>query len=79
DLLIEAGVARVVAALEDPDARTSGWGFARLQAAGITVTCGVHANKARRSMAGFLTRQALGRPHVTLKLATSLDGCIAMA
>jgi diaminohydroxyphosphoribosylaminopyrimidine deaminase/5-amino-6-(5-phosphoribosylamino)uracil reductase len=79
DLLIEAGVARVVAALEDPDARTSGWGFARLQAAGITVTRGVLANEARRSMAGFLTRQALGRPHVTLKLATSLDGCIAMA
>lgn len=79
DLLIQAGVARVVAALEDPDARTAGEGFARLQAAGITVTRGVGANEAGRSMAGFLARQALGRPHVTLKLATSLDGCIAMA
>ena len=79
DLLIESGVARVVAALEDPDARTAGQGFARLQAAGITVTRGTRAEDARRSMAGFLTRQALGRPHVTLKLATSLDGCIAMA
>ena len=78
-LLIEAGVARVVAALEDPDARTAGQGFARLEAAGIAVTRSVRANEARRSMAGFLTRQALGRPHVTLKLATSLDGCIAMA
>ncbi|MES3153467.1 bifunctional diaminohydroxyphosphoribosylaminopyrimidine deaminase/5-amino-6-(5-phosphoribosylamino)uracil reductase RibD [Sphingomonas faeni] len=79
DLLSEAGVARVVAALEDPDARTAGEGFARLEAAGIAVTRGIRTAEARRSMAGFLTRQALGRPHVTLKLATSLDGCIAMA
>ncbi|MCP8892708.1 bifunctional diaminohydroxyphosphoribosylaminopyrimidine deaminase/5-amino-6-(5-phosphoribosylamino)uracil reductase RibD [Sphingomonas faeni] len=79
DLLIESGVARVVAALEDPDVRTAGLGFARLGAAGIAVTRGTRAEEARRSMAGFLTRQALGRPHVTLKLATSLDGCIAMA
>ncbi|RZM23931.1 MAG: bifunctional diaminohydroxyphosphoribosylaminopyrimidine deaminase/5-amino-6-(5-phosphoribosylamino)uracil reductase RibD, partial [Sphingomonas sp.] len=78
DLLIKAGVALVAAALEDPDARTAGQGFARLEAAGIAVTRGVRAHEARRSMAGFLTRQALGRPHVTLKLATSLDGCIAM-
>ena len=78
DLLIESGVARVVAALEDPDVRTAGQGFARLQAAGITVARGVRTDEARRSMAGFLTQQALGRPHVTLKLATSLDGCIAM-
>ncbi|RXD03983.1 bifunctional diaminohydroxyphosphoribosylaminopyrimidine deaminase/5-amino-6-(5-phosphoribosylamino)uracil reductase RibD [Sphingomonas sp. UV9] len=78
DLLIAAGVSRVVAAIEDPDTRTSGLGFARLKAAGIAVVSGVRSNEARRSMAGFLTRQALGRPHVTLKLATSLDGCIAM-
>ena len=78
DLLIDAGVARVVVALEDPDPRTAGQGFARLEAAGIAVTRSVRANEARRSMAGFLTRQALNRPHVTLKLATSLDGCIAM-
>ncbi|MEG3172499.1 bifunctional diaminohydroxyphosphoribosylaminopyrimidine deaminase/5-amino-6-(5-phosphoribosylamino)uracil reductase RibD [Sphingomonas sp. ZB1N12] len=78
DLLIEAGVSRVVVALEDPDIRTAGRGFARLEMAGIAVTRGVRADEAKRSMAGFLTRQALGRPHVTLKLATSLDGCIAM-
>ena len=78
DLLIEAGIARVVAALEDPDPRTAGQGFTRLEAAGIAVTRSVRTNEARRSMAGFLTRQARGRPHVTLKLATSLDGCIAM-
>ena len=79
DLLVAAGVARVVAGLGDPDPRTDGKGHDRLRAAGIAVETGVMADEARRSMAGFLTRRALGRPHVTLKLATSLDGCIALA
>jgi diaminohydroxyphosphoribosylaminopyrimidine deaminase/5-amino-6-(5-phosphoribosylamino)uracil reductase len=79
DLLAEAGVARVVVAIGDPDPRTDGSGLARLRAAGVVVVeCGVRAAEARRSMAGFLTRRAHCRPHVTLKLATSLDGCIAM-
>jgi len=78
-LLTEAGVARVVIALGDPDPRTDGAGIARLAAAGIAVTSGVLAAEARQAMAGFLTRQTLGRPQVTLKLATSLDGCIALA
>ncbi|MEG3181535.1 bifunctional diaminohydroxyphosphoribosylaminopyrimidine deaminase/5-amino-6-(5-phosphoribosylamino)uracil reductase RibD [Sphingomonas sp. LT1P40] len=77
--LIAAGVARVVIALTDPDPRTNGEGIARLGAAGIEVTTGIAETEARRSMAGFLTRQSLHRPHVTLKLATSLDGCIALA
>ncbi|WP_232474051.1 bifunctional diaminohydroxyphosphoribosylaminopyrimidine deaminase/5-amino-6-(5-phosphoribosylamino)uracil reductase RibD [Sphingomonas sp. MA1305] len=79
DLLVAAGVARVVAALHDPDPRTDGSGFARLAAAGIAVATGVRAEEAARSMAGFLTRRRLGRPFVTLKLATSLDGRIALA
>ena len=79
DLLVAAGVARVVAAIGDPDPRTDGAGLARLAAAGIAVETGVGAAAARRAMAGFLTRRRLGRPHVTLKLATSLDGCIALA
>ncbi|KQM64486.1 riboflavin biosynthesis protein RibD [Sphingomonas sp. Leaf17] len=79
DLLAAAGIARVVAALGDPDPRTDGSGFARLRDAGIPVDVGVRAAEAARSMAGFLTRRALGRPFVTLKLATSLDGRIAMA
>lgn len=79
DLLVAARPARVVAALTDPDKRTAGEGFARLRAAGIAVTEGVLAAEAQRSMAGFLTRQALGRPQVTLKLALSLDGMIARA
>jgi len=79
DLLVEAMPARVVAALTDPDRRTAGEGFARLRAAGIELTEGVLAAEAQRTMAGFLTRQALGRPYVTLKLALSLDGMIARA
>lgn len=79
NLLVEAGITRVVAAIEDPDPRTGGAGFARLRAGGVAVEVGAHADAARRVMAGFLTRVARRRPHVTLKLATSLDGRIAMA
>lgn len=78
DLLVAAGVARVVAAMRDPDARTDGLGIARLAAAGIDTACGVREAEARERMAGFLTRRAQGRPHVTLKLALSLDGGVAM-
>jgi diaminohydroxyphosphoribosylaminopyrimidine deaminase/5-amino-6-(5-phosphoribosylamino)uracil reductase len=78
DLLVEAGVARVVAALEDSDPRMAGNGFERLRAAGIEVETGPGAEDAARSMAGFLTRMRLGRPFITLKLAMSLDGKIAL-
>lgn len=79
DLLVGAGVARVIVGMRDPDPRTDGQGLARLVAAGVTVDSGVGEAEARRSMAGWLTRRAKGRPFVTLKLATSLDGCIALA
>ena len=79
DALIAAGVAKVVAAIGDPDPRVDGKGFEKLQAAGIHVETGVGAERATRAMAGFLTRQRLGRPFVTLKLAMSLDGKIAPA
>ena len=79
DLLVATGVARVVIALGDPDPRTDGSGIARLRAAGIAVDVGPLAAEAGRSMTGFLTRRRLGRPFVTLKLATSLDGCIALS
>ena len=78
DLLIDASVGRVVAAIGDPDGRTDGQGFDRLKATGIAVEVGVGAERASRSMAGFLTRVRLGRPHVTLKLAMSIDGKIAL-
>ena len=77
-LLVEAGVARVVVAVVDPDPRTSGEGIARLRAAGIEVTVGVREAEARNVAAGFFSRQQRGRPFVTLKLALSLDGCIAL-
>ena len=79
DLLVTAGVARVVAAIGDPDPRTDGAGLAALEHAGIATSCGVREAEARRSMGGFLARRRASRPHVTLKLATSLDGCIALA
>ncbi|MGN7159174.1 bifunctional diaminohydroxyphosphoribosylaminopyrimidine deaminase/5-amino-6-(5-phosphoribosylamino)uracil reductase RibD [Sphingomonas sp. SAFR-052] len=79
ELLVESGVARVMIALTDPDPRTNGRGIARLQAAGIEVVSGIRADDAARAMAGFLTRRALGRPFVTLKLAMSLDGAVSRA
>ncbi|WP_435203345.1 bifunctional diaminohydroxyphosphoribosylaminopyrimidine deaminase/5-amino-6-(5-phosphoribosylamino)uracil reductase RibD [Qipengyuania sp. 902] len=78
DRLIEAGVARVVVGVEDPDPRTAGEGLARLKSAGIATTL-LPIPEAETSLAGYLTRATKGRPHVTLKLATSLDGCIALA
>ena len=78
DLIIASAVARVVIAVSDPDSRTDGQGKARLRAAGIDVVESVATAAAARAMAGFLTRQRFGRPHVTLKLALSLDGCIAL-
>ena len=79
DALIAAGVARVVACHADPDPRTAGKGFDRLRAAGIVVVDGVRRADAERLNAGFVSRQRHGRPFVTLKLAVSLDGCIALA
>jgi diaminohydroxyphosphoribosylaminopyrimidine deaminase/5-amino-6-(5-phosphoribosylamino)uracil reductase len=79
DLLVEAAPARVVIALRDPDPRTDGRGLERLRAAGIAVETGIGAEEAERSLAGFLSRLRLGRPYVTLKLAMSLDGKIALA
>ena len=77
-LLLESGIARVVVGCEDPDPRTAGIGIATLREAGLAVDLLPRA-AARASLAGYLMRAAAGRPHVTLKLATSLDGCIALA
>ncbi|WP_085894882.1 bifunctional diaminohydroxyphosphoribosylaminopyrimidine deaminase/5-amino-6-(5-phosphoribosylamino)uracil reductase RibD [Limimaricola soesokkakensis] len=77
DALVAAGVARVVVAAQDPDPRVAGRGIERLRAAGIAVETGLMEGEARRDLAGFLNRVERGRPFVTLKLATSLDGRIA--
>lgn len=79
DALIEAGLGRVVVAIEDPDPRVSGQGVARLREAGIEVDLGLCADEASEINAGFLTRVRDGRPLVTLKLASTLDGRIATA
>ncbi len=75
--LIDAGVSRVVSALQDPDPRVSGGGHALLAAAGIEVATGVLAEQATEANLGFLTRVTKSRPMLTLKLACSLDGRIA--
>ncbi len=77
EALIEAGIARAVIAIRDPDSRVNGAGIARLRAAGIAVTEGVLADEAAHATQGFLTRVRRKRPMVTLKLASTLDGRIA--
>ena len=76
DLIAAAAPGRVVVGVEDPDPRTAGAGMARLRGAGIAVDLASDPACAQ-SLEGYLLRRTAGRPHVTLKLATSLDGCIA--
>src|SRR6185437_16447725 len=77
DALIEAGIARIIVGTRDPDRRVDSEGIARLRAAGIAVAEGLLEAEAREVLAGFARRVATGRPLVTLKLATTLDGRIA--
>lgn len=79
EALIEAGIARVVAPLEDSDPRVAGQGFEKLRFHGVAVTTGILAEDAARDHAGFFLRTEQGRPLVTLKLASSFDGRIATA
>jgi diaminohydroxyphosphoribosylaminopyrimidine deaminase/5-amino-6-(5-phosphoribosylamino)uracil reductase len=75
--ILAAGIARVVAAVEDPDPRVQGRGFARLQGQGVIVDVGVEHEAAVRLNQAYLTAMIRGRPFVILKAATSLDGRIA--
>jgi diaminohydroxyphosphoribosylaminopyrimidine deaminase/5-amino-6-(5-phosphoribosylamino)uracil reductase len=77
DALIAAGVSRVVAAATDPDSRVNGQGLQQLEAAGIVVEAGLLEAEAHETLLGFHHRVTLGRPMVTLKLASTLDGRIA--
>ena len=79
DLLLKAGPERVAIGIKDPDPRTNGKSIQRLRAAGIAVEVGVARAACRKSLAGWLTRTRLGRPRITLKLALSIDGKIALA
>ena len=78
DALIKAGVAKVIIAVQDPDPRVNGSGVAQLKDAGIMVESGLLAEQAKELHAGFISRITRQRPMVTLKLATSLDGRIAL-
>jgi len=77
-LLVKAQPARVVIALKDPDRRTSGKGIRQLRDLGIEVKVGIGRKQAADSLSGWLTRLKLGRPRITLKLALSIDGKIAL-
>jgi diaminohydroxyphosphoribosylaminopyrimidine deaminase/5-amino-6-(5-phosphoribosylamino)uracil reductase len=76
--LIEAGITRVVVAVDDPDTRVSGRGYQMLSDAGITVETGLLRNEAKRGLIGYLTRQVKKHPYVILKLAVSADGMIGI-
>jgi diaminohydroxyphosphoribosylaminopyrimidine deaminase/5-amino-6-(5-phosphoribosylamino)uracil reductase len=78
EALLTAGVARVVSACEDPDPRVAGRGHAKLREGGVEVLTGVLQSEARALNAGFMSRIQKQRPFVTLKLATTLDGRIAL-
>ncbi len=79
EAIIAAGIKKVVVACIDPDPRTAGQGIATLRSAGIDVEQGVCEAEATALNCGFFSRILAGRPHVMLKLATSLDGKIALS
>ena len=74
DLLVEAGIGRVVVAVEDPDPRVCGAGIIRLRQAGIDVEVGILADEVRAQLAPYIKHRTTGRPWVVLKLGASLDG-----
>jgi diaminohydroxyphosphoribosylaminopyrimidine deaminase/5-amino-6-(5-phosphoribosylamino)uracil reductase len=76
-LIVAAGVTRVVAAMSDPDPRVNGRGFESLRANGIEVVRGVLEDQALRLNLAYVHHRLTGRPHVTLKLALTLDGSLA--
>lgn len=78
DALIQAGIGKVVASLEDPNPRVAGAGFARLRAAGIEVVVGPGAAASRELNIGFFSRMVRQLPWVRLKIAASLDGKTAL-
>jgi len=74
EAIIDAGVARVIVAIEDPDTNVAGMGIARLRDAGIEVVVGVRGDEAAAQLAPYVHHRVTGRPYVILKLAASVDG-----
>jgi diaminohydroxyphosphoribosylaminopyrimidine deaminase/5-amino-6-(5-phosphoribosylamino)uracil reductase len=79
DALVRSGVARVVAAMADPNPEVAGRGLDKLRAAGVNVDCGLLEREARGVIPGFIARMTRGRGRLRAKLAMSLDGRTAMA
>jgi diaminohydroxyphosphoribosylaminopyrimidine deaminase/5-amino-6-(5-phosphoribosylamino)uracil reductase len=79
DTIIPAGIRRVVAAMQDPNPKVAGAGFAKLRAAEIEVESGLMEEEARELNIGFVARMTRGRPWVRMKIAASLDGRTALA
>ena len=79
EALIEAGVRRVVAAMQDPNPRVAGEGLRQLEAAGVATAVGVLEREARELNRGFVARMTRGRPWVTVKIGGSVDGRTALA
>jgi len=79
DAILAAGIRRVVSAIEDPNPLVAGQGHTRLRAAELAVDVGIGAEEARRAHAGHIARVRDTRPHVTLKLAISADGKVALS
>lgn len=78
DALIQAGIARVVASVQDPNPQVSGQGFAKLRAAGIQVDVGLQEELSREINIGFFKRMQTGKPWLRMKIAQSLDGHTAL-
>ena len=78
DMLVEAGVARVITAMEDPNPLVNGQGLERLRAAGVDVRCGLMEQEAVDLNVGFVSRMTRGRPWARLKIAASFDGITAL-
>ena len=79
EAIIEAGIARVVVATIDPDPRVAGTGIELLKASGVDVEVGVEADAVRAQLAAYLWQRVTARPYVVAKIASTLDGIVAMA
>ena len=77
ELLVQAGLGRVIYAVEDPDERVNGQGFRRLIKSGLSVQNGLYADICKTGLSGFLSSRRRGRPYLTSKIATSADGFIS--
>ncbi len=79
EAIVEAGIAKVIVGTLDPDPRASGRGIELLKASGIDVEVGVEEDLVRAQLASYIWHRVTGRPYVVLKVASTLDGIVAMA